>query len=171
MQLIKIKNMGGHHSKHEHEKHPITDAGKQIKRLYHVDHHHPIGRGRHSRIFRGVSKANSDISVAIKAFKKSHLSQEEIKAIREEVRALSKVDHPNIVRYLDNYFDDKHIFIVTEYVEGITLSQLLKENGKPLKELKTAQIIHQLSCAMNHFHTNNIIHRDLNPSNIIVDND
>lgn len=135
--------MGGCHANHAHVKHVEEGAGKQIKRLYRVDHL-PIGRGSTSSVFKGRSIDDPSIYVAIKAFKKYNLSPNELRAIQEEVRVLSKLDHPNIVKYFDTYSDKKHMFIVMEYVQGSTLAHKLTTNYKNYTELEAATIMHQL---------------------------
>ncbi|MGN1457426.1 MAG: serine/threonine-protein kinase [Acutalibacteraceae bacterium] len=82
---------------------------------------------------------------------------------------LINIDNPNIIRIYD-VIRDRHICTVLEqYVAGKTLEQFCRE--KPLSEKETKNIILQLCGGLQTLHQNNIIHRDLTPSNIMISDD
>lgn len=82
---------------------------------------------------------------------------------------LININHPNIIRVYD-VIRDRHICTVLEqYVAGKTLEQICRE--KQLSEKETKNIISQLCCGLQTLHKNNIIHRDLTPSNIMISDD
>lgn len=84
-------------------------------------------------------------------------------------RKLTDINHPNIIRVYD-VIRERHICTVLEqYVAGKTLEQLCSE--KPLSEKETKNIILQICGGLQTLHKNNIIHRDLTPSNIMISDD
>ena len=66
--------------------------------------------------------------MAIKVMNKAKL-KDHLEAIQEEVDILTKLDHPNIVRYYETYIDEKYIYLVMEYVSGISLFQYMRNKG------------------------------------------
>lgn len=61
--------------------------------------------------------SNPEHKVAIKVMNKKKL-QDHLEAIQEEVQILTKLDHPNIVKYYETYIDEKYIYLVMEYIGG-----------------------------------------------------
>lgn len=77
--------------------------------------------------------------------------------------------HPNIVNLLTHFEDEKSIYLVMEYVEGMELyRKLMASPGKKLQNKDVAHIIAGLCNALQHQHDNNIIHRDIKPENIYI---
>lgn len=68
-------------------------------------------------MFLTHNKHNTSHQVAIKVLNKSKL-KDHLDAIEEEVKILTKLDHPNIVKYYETYVDDKYIYLVMEYIGG-----------------------------------------------------
>lgn len=95
---------------------------------------------------------------------------------KQEARAASSMNHPNIVKVLDagddEYTDDnggKHSrsFIVMDYVDGIELSKLVARG--PLKVTEAVRVAAELLAAVEYAHTVGIVHRDIKPANIMVE--
>lgn len=126
-----------------------TDAKKLLKMRYHISHR-LVGKGAFAKVYEGKSISNPKLKVAIKAYKKKHLFDEDIKAIEAEVRVLSSLDHPNIVRYYEAVADAKNLYIVTEYIEGETLAKRLTKSKRAFSEEDAAYVLHQLASAINH---------------------
>ncbi len=79
--------------------------------------------------------------------------------------------HPNIITLHDRIIEDGKIFLIMEYIEGKTLTDILKaqrENQYQISFNQSIQIVTQLLAALEVIHNNNIVHRDIKPSNIIV---
>ena len=90
-----------------------------------------------------------------------------LKAIRREIRAQAKLDHPNLVRAFDAGEDGNVHYLVVEYVPGTDLRRLVRSKGK-LSVQQGANIIKQSAEALAHAHQRNLIHRDIKPGNILV---
>eukprot|EP00826_Nyctotherus_ovalis_P029609 TRINITY_DN2344_c0_g2_i1.p1 TRINITY_DN2344_c0_g2~~TRINITY_DN2344_c0_g2_i1.p1 ORF type:complete len:451 (+),score=103.28 TRINITY_DN2344_c0_g2_i1:187-1539(+) len=120
-----------------------------------------IGQGRFGRVFLAESAEGKQ--VAIKIVSKGDSSKS---PLMEEVRILSEVDHPNIIRYLEHYESERYLYVVMEYCAGGDLFQKLIDQGK-FDEDKAAQAMEELLRAINYCHHLGIIHRDLKPENIL----
>lgn len=86
-----------------------------------------------------------------------------------EIKALQRLAHPGIVRVFDYGRDSRtgSCFFSMEYVEGTTLSDLLKRRGGRLTVEETVDIVHQLLEVLTYAH-NDLVHRDLKPLNIML---
>lgn len=80
-----------------------------------------------------------------------------------ELKILTQIDHPNIVKAYEAFTDDFHIFILMEYIHGNLLVQKLKCSEKEVKN-----IIRQVLEALKYLHQRKISHRDIKPENIIL---
>ncbi len=90
------------------------------------------------------------------------------KILAEERVSLSHLKHPNIAGVFDSgKLLEGNEFIVSEYVEGKSLRETLKETGQ-FNALRTARIIRQTSYALSEAHQNGILHRTLKPENIFL---
>ncbi len=86
----------------------------------------------------------------------------------KEARVVAKLSHPYIVPIHDCLESDGDLYLVFEYVEGETLSQLLAREARlPLKECR--RILRYVGEAVEHAHKNHVLHRDLKPANIMLD--
>ena len=83
-----------------------------------------------------------------------------------EARLASQLDHPHIASIYDLGEDDHHAYIVMEYVEGLTLADLIPEGGMPLEQL--LRYAEQICAALAFAHKKGTLHGDLKGSNIVV---
>ncbi|NIO70097.1 MAG: protein kinase, partial [Anaerolineae bacterium] len=83
-----------------------------------------------------------------------------------EARAIARLNHPNILSVYDSCQEGELSYIVMRYVEGGTLQETL---GKPLPLDRVVQIITQVGGALDYAHQEGIIHRDVKPSNVLMD--
>ena len=90
---------------------------------------------------------------------------------QREARAVAALDHPNIVRAYDvdqqNEGGAEIHFLVMEYVQGMSVENLVKKNG-PLAYVEAADIIRQAAEGLSHAHTAGLVHRDIKPGNLLV---
>ena len=102
----------------------------------------------------------------------SSSGDEMIKSILSEERiALSHFSHPNIARVIDSgEFVNGTSFIISEYVDGLTVADILSIHGT-FDTTRAERIIRQVSMALNEAHQEGILHRDIRPENIVIDPD
>ncbi len=93
-------------------------------------------------------------------------AQESFRRFEAEARAISALNHPNILTIYDFAEMDGLHFIVTEFVEGDTVRRLLSDG--PMEQGKCVQVGLQIAAALAAAHSNGIIHRDIKPENIII---
>ena len=99
-----------------------------------------------------------------KAKLKDHLD-----AIQEEVGILTKLDHPNIVKYYETYIDEKYIYLVMEYIDGGELfEKIAQQENQVFSEQQAKQFMSKLFSALNHMHAQGVVHRDIKPENIML---
>lgn len=107
--------------------------------------------------------------VAIKVLRFDFSNDEQfIKRFRREAQAATSLNHENIVSIYDVGEDEGVYYIVMEYVCGSTLKQYIQQYA-PLSVPKALDIMEQLTSAISHAHANGIIHRDIKPQNILID--
>lgn len=127
-----------------------------------------IGKGGMGTIFR-VRDTLLDRIVAYKLLA-SDLSvhPQAFQSFLHEAKASASLNHPNIVHLYDIGETGGEYFLTMEYVEGVTLSSILKEKGRiPIKP--AIVIVHQVCEALSYSHAQKLVHRDIKPSNIMVD--
>ena len=129
-----------------------------------------IGEGGMAHVYRAIDQ-NTGHNVAIKIMKRE-LSQDAdyVSRFQREAEAASKMTHHNIVNLLDVGMDGNDRYLVMEYVQGITLKQLITEKQR-LPAATAAQICIRILSALQHAHEQGIVHRDIKPQNILVAND
>ncbi|WP_163101454.1 Stk1 family PASTA domain-containing Ser/Thr kinase [Peribacillus alkalitolerans] len=107
--------------------------------------------------------------VALKILRMDFSNDEEfIRRFNREAQSATSLAHPNIVSIYDVGEEDNIYFIVMEYVRGLTLKQYIQKNH-PIPVEKTLDIMSQITAAISHAHQNGIIHRDIKPQNILID--
>jgi len=93
---------------------------------------------------------------------------DKIKIEAEILRRLSNFHHDNIIRYIDELDDGQNFFLVIEYLEGMNLED--QYNKKPADEQTTKDYAQTILGALEFLHgSHNVIHRDINPKNIMND--
>jgi serine/threonine-protein kinase len=127
-----------------------------------------LGTGGMSRVYLG-EHVLMQRRVAIKVLPKDRVEDSSYLArFHREAQAAASLDHRNIVRAYDiDNVGDLH-YIVMEYVEGRDLQQMVKENG-PMDYVAAADYIRQTAEGLSHAHQSGLIHRDVKPANLLVD--
>ncbi|WP_096199315.1 Stk1 family PASTA domain-containing Ser/Thr kinase [Bacillus sp. FJAT-45350] len=126
-----------------------------------------IGGGGMANVYK-ARDVILDRDVAVKVLQPQFSGDEEfIKRFRREAQAASSLAHPNVVNIYDVGEEEDVYYIVMEYVEGVTLKELIQKNGAlPLEDV--VDIMSQVTSAISHAHANHIIHRDIKPHNILI---
>ena len=106
--------------------------------------------------------------VAVKTLPAARLADPQAVArFQREMEAVGRLSHPNIVQALDaNEVDGQH-FLVTEFVDGVNLSQLVRSGG-PLSVSDACEIVRQAALGLQHAHDHGLVHRDVKPSNLML---
>ena len=90
-----------------------------------------------------------------------------VERFKREAKLLAKLDHPNIIKVLDFGTAKEYFYISFEYIEGVSLRNILK--SKTLEQEQKEKLMIQLLKALDFAHAHQIIHRDIKPENIFVD--
>ncbi len=149
---------------------PTKDAG-DLRNLGRYQVSGVLGKGAMGLVYRGVDPAINR-PVALKTIRLDFVNDpEEMAELKErlhrEAQAAGKLSHPNIVTIYDVGSEDQLQYIAMEFLEGVTLEDMIKKNTKFNYRI-IAQIIVQICSALEYAHDQGIIHRDIKPANIMV---
>jgi len=127
-----------------------------------------LGKGNFAKVHIGTRKADNAI-FAIKTIAKTKILEtpRNIKSVYNEITALRKIDHPNIIKLFEVYENEMFIHLVIEYLKGGELFKRLQNKGAYSEKDASMAIKHVLE-ALNYCHKHNIVHRDLKPENLVL---
>ena len=127
-----------------------------------------IGRGGMASVYKAYSP-KQDMEVAVKVLPSYRADDPAfVERFRQEAQAVASLDHPNIIRFYDFGEDKGFTYIVMEYLAGGTLQDRL---GRKLSLEEVLELIAPFAEALDHSHSSGIVHRDVKPSNILLDTD
>ena len=139
--------------------------GKLVNSRYRIQS--VIGMGGMAIVYRAVD-VQTGATVAIKVLKQEFLADEQFRMrFENESRAVSILNHKNIVKVFDVALNDDLYYIVMEYLNGITLKQYINQQGH-LGWRETLYFLSQILDALQHAHSKGIVHRDIKPQNIML---
>jgi eukaryotic-like serine/threonine-protein kinase len=126
-----------------------------------------LGRGGMAEVYLGTDRVLGR-QIAVKVLG-SQFSKDSsfVTRFRREAQSAAALNHPNVVSVFDTGSDDGTHFIVMEYVQGKTLSQVIRESG-PLMPERAVEIALAVAEALAFAHRNSIIHRDIKPGNVML---
>lgn len=127
-----------------------------------------LGEGVSCHVFRGWDSARS-CPVALKILNWANVYDRPaaMRQLRTEAITLSRVKHPKVVRFLDFGFDPRWPYLVTEFVEGRPLGELLRGGGA-LPPAWALYVISQMVDALGAVWRALVVHRDIKPDNILI---
>ena len=126
-----------------------------------------LGRGGMGQVYKAVHQTMGRF-VALKVLAPELTKTDKARSLfQSEVKAAAKLNHPNIVTAYDANHTGDRFFLVMEYVDGPNLSQLVKEQG-PLPVEQACEYIRQAAVGLEYAHHQGLIHRDVKPSNLLV---
>lgn len=122
-----------------------------------------IGQGASGSVMTAIDK-DTDMLVAIKQM---NLAQQPNKDfILNEILVMRENRHPNVVNYLDSYLVDNELWVVMEYLQGGSLTDIVIE--AKMEEFQIATVCREVLRALEFLHKNQVIHRDIKSDNILL---
>ena len=154
----------------------VVDVGRKISRSLAGGPHRlgkfelieELGSGSFGYVFR-AHDTELDRTVAIKVRRAGLPEQDEEKArFLREARSAAQLAHPNIVALYETGETEEGVaYLVTEYVDGVTLEERLRTG--PLPPRKAALLVAKIARALHAAHAQGVVHRDVKPSNVMLD--
>jgi tRNA A-37 threonylcarbamoyl transferase component Bud32 len=126
-----------------------------------------VGRGGYSIVYKGI---HTDLSmpVAIKMMRHNLAMDPHFQnKFKGEAKLIAQLNHPNILRVYDIEEAYRTLFIIMEYLEGMSLKDLL-EKSQRITYQDTLNILTQVCAGLGHAHDQGIVHLDIKPGNIFV---
>jgi len=126
-----------------------------------------IGRGGYSIVYKGLH-TTLKMPVAIKMMRHDLAMQPEfLESFHNEAKVIASLNHENIIKVFDIEERYRTVFIIMEYLEGESLKAMLK-GLRTIPSQLAASYIYQICSALEYANQKNLVHRDINPSNVIV---
>jgi hypothetical protein len=142
-------------------------SGYRIDRYLLLD---SIGQGGMGRVYL-AQDTRLNRPVALKILSAERLSKPRaIARFEREARVGAQLQHENLVRIYDFGESNGRRYLVMEYIEGKTIATLISERG-PMPPVTAVRLVRQVALGLDHAHRKGLIHRDVNPQNILVTHD
>jgi putative two-component system response regulator len=127
-----------------------------------------VGKGGMAEVYKGYHEG-LDRTVAIKILPDFFVDDRSSRdRFHQEARSIARLNHPNILRIFDFGEDDGVPYLVLEFIEGDTLADRL---GKPMPLESVVKLLTPIASALDHAHSEGLLHRDVKPSNILMRTD
>ena len=143
-----------------------TESRDQPRQLGQFELLERVGIGGFGSVWK-ARDTELDRLVAIKVPRREQLDGSGIAQIMREARAAAQLKHPNIVGVHEVGQSDGCVYIVSDYVDGVTLADWLSANHPTARE--SAGLCARLAEALSHAHAFSVVHRDLKPTNVMID--
>ncbi|MEW4530128.1 WD40 repeat domain-containing serine/threonine protein kinase [Maioricimonas sp. JC845] len=144
----------------------ISVSARAIGSISHFRLIEQVGVGAFGSVYR-AHDTELDRDVAIKIPRIGQISPDELEYFFREARAAAQLRHPHIVAVHEVGRDNDTIYIVSDYVDGLTLADWL--TGQRPTPRESAELCRTLAQALHHAHERGVVHRDLKPANVLLD--
>ncbi|XP_074640705.1 LIM domain kinase 1-like isoform X2 [Tubulanus polymorphus] len=173
-------NLGGHQSpvimrpkrqldiSRTHSFHHNRQDGHRVFRVGDLVHGEVLGRGFFGQAIKVTHRVTGEVMVIKELYK---FDEDAHKTFLKEVSVLRSLDHPNLLKFIGVLYRDKRLNIVTEFISGGTLKEVLHNKSVTLNWSEKISIAKDISAGMTYLHTMDIIHRDLNSQNCLMKED
>lgn len=126
----------------------------------------PIGKGGMGNVYL-ASDPNGN-KVAIKELRPEFVADANMRArFHKEIELMDRFNHPSIVKMHASFDWNESLYVVMEYIDGVTLEKYVQTKGRLIEEEAVAILLNILD-ALAYAHNLNIVHRDIKPSNIMI---
>lgn len=127
-----------------------------------------IGRGGMSEVYRAMSSSGQEVALKLLKFDADNPDEKVFLArFRQEARIIAELDHPHILPMIDYGDSVTGVYIVMPLIDGGTLADVVRK-GK-LSADAAAFWLSQIADALDHAHKIDVVHRDLKPTNVLLD--
>ncbi len=144
--------------------------GKQLDE-YRIDK--PLGAGGMAHVYRALdTKLRRYVALKVIA-PNFRVDSEYTTRFEREAQSIARLEHPNIVRIYRFGEVDSVYYMAMQYIEGADVSYLIEDyrsNGEVMPIADVVRVIEDIGAALDYMHGKGIIHRDVKPGNIMVDN-
>jgi len=125
-----------------------------------------LGRGKYGVVKEAIDKTTGEV-LAVKIVSKSKLGKVELESIKDEVKILQTMDHPNIIKCYGKYEDADNFYIATELARGGELFDRICKK-QYYTESEAAKCIKTIAEALQYCNEKGVVHRDLKPENVLL---
>ncbi|XP_021947855.2 LIM domain kinase 1 isoform X2 [Folsomia candida] len=127
-----------------------------------------LGKGFFGQVYKVTHCETKEIMVLKELYR---LDEEAQRNFLKEVAVLRRLEHPNVLRFIGVLYKERKLHLITEYVKGGSLRELIQNVQHSLSWTIRCRIVHDISCGMAYLHSMGVIHRDLSSHNCLVRED
>ncbi|XP_053704114.1 LIM domain kinase 1-like isoform X3 [Synchiropus splendidus] len=145
-----------------------VDTGDRTHRIFRPSdliHGEVLGRGSFGQAVKVTHKETGEVMVMKELIA---FDEETQKTFMKEVKVMRGLDHPNVLRFIGLFYQDRHIHFVSEYIEGGTLKDTINKMDEGFSWSVRVSYAKDIAAGMAYLHSMNVIHRDLNSYNCLV---
>ncbi|MEC4984313.1 MAG: serine/threonine-protein kinase [Oscillatoria sp. PMC 1068.18] len=134
-----------------------------------------LGKGGFGRTYLAEDLTRFDETCVLKEYnpgkQEAYVLEKSQELFKREAQVLYKIDHPQIPKFRGTFTAARRLFLVQDFVEGTSYSDLLKrrrKEGQTFSQVEAFEFLQQMLPVLEHIHSKEIIHRDISPDNIIL---